>query len=68
MRSVGLVPAELTGVAFDDNVLRTTPGLYPDPLYPLEDGVIAFPGQWRSVWGTGRLPRGGLAGKDGVGL
>ena len=68
VRSVGLVPAELTGVAFDDNVLRTTPGLYPDPLYPLEDGVIAFPGQWRSVWVTVRLPRRGLAGKYGIGL
>ena len=68
VRSVGLVPAELTGVAFDDNVLRTTPGLYPDPLYPLEDGVIAFPGQWRSVWITLRLPRRGLAGKQRIGL
>ena len=45
VRSVGLVPSELPGHAFDDNVLRTTPGLYPDPLYPLTDGLMAFPGQ-----------------------
>lgn len=57
VRSVGLAPSEFPGSAFDDNVLRTTPGLYPDPLYPLADGLMAFPGQWRSVWITVRVPR-----------
>jgi hypothetical protein len=52
VRSVGLVPSEMPCYRnHDDYVLRTTPGLYPDPLYPLEDaGVTALPGQWRSVW------------------
>ncbi|MEH7273649.1 DUF4091 domain-containing protein [Neobacillus vireti] len=53
VRSVGLVPSELPCVEDqDDIVLRKTPGLYPDPLNPLEDaeGVTAFPGQWRSIW------------------
>jgi len=68
VRSVGLTPAELVGVAFDDDVLRTTPGLYPDPLYPIEEGVIAFPGQWRAVWVTVRLPRRGLSGRYRIGL
>ncbi|WP_419955234.1 glycoside hydrolase domain-containing protein [Neobacillus niacini] len=53
VRSVGLVPSELPCVHDqDDIVLRKTPGLYPDPLYPLEEteGITAFPGQWRSIW------------------
>ena len=33
---VGLVPSELTGYGDgDDFLLRTAPGLYPDPLYPV---------------------------------
>lgn len=81
LRTVGLVPCELPWRdEHDSNVLRTTPGLYPDPLYPAElpaddrtvgertaaalcgahlpepagatAGVVAFPGQWRSVWVT----------------
>lgn len=58
VRSVGLVPSELPcRDDHDEFVLRTTPGLYPDPLYPLdpEKGVVAFPGQWRSLWVTVEL-------------
>ncbi|MDQ6419690.1 DUF4091 domain-containing protein [Paenibacillus sp. LHD-117] len=53
VRSVGLVPSELPAYHdHDEHVLRATPGLYPDPLYPLTeiDGVTALPGQWRSLW------------------
>ncbi|WP_240941439.1 DUF4091 domain-containing protein [Paenibacillus sp. HB172176] len=54
VRSVGLVPSELPCYSeHDDNVLRTSPGLYPDPLYPPEEQqAIAIPGQWRAVWVT----------------
>lgn len=54
VRSVGLAPSELPWRdGHDDDVLRTTPGLYPDPLYPIgEDGIVAFPEQWRAVWIT----------------
>lgn len=54
IRTVGLVPSELPVYPdHDENVIRTTPGLYPDPLYPISnEGVIAFPNQWRSVWVT----------------
>ncbi len=53
-RSVGLVPSELPCYSeHDDNVLRVMPGLYPDPLYPIEDAPLAaLPHQWRSVWVT----------------
>lgn len=56
VRSVGLAPSELPGSNFDDDVLRTTPGLYPDPLVPLGERLPAPPGQWRSVWVTVRVP------------
>ncbi|SFB56509.1 protein of unknown function [Cohnella sp. OV330] len=55
VRAVGLVPSELPcREDHDDDVLRTTPGLYPDPLYPPRDGIgfAALPGQWRSLWVT----------------
>jgi hypothetical protein len=55
VRRAGLVPSELPCNAdHDEYVLRTTPGLYPDPLFPIDpdEGVVAFPGQWRSVWIT----------------
>ncbi|NYE03429.1 hypothetical protein F4694_000148 [Bacillus niacini] len=55
VRSVGLVPSELPCYHdHDDLILKSTPGLYPDPLYPIhaKDGLIAFPEQWRSVWIT----------------
>lgn len=58
---VGLVPSELPcNEGHDEHVLRTTPGLYPDPLYPVTpeqtvESFTAFPGQWRSVWVTVQL-------------
>ncbi|HBN82600.1 MAG TPA: hypothetical protein DDZ89_02050, partial [Clostridiales bacterium] len=54
LRTVELVPVEMP-VYFDhdDNVLRATPGLYPDLLKPLcADGLALLPGQWRSLWVT----------------
>ncbi|MCQ6563225.1 DUF4091 domain-containing protein [Paenibacillus mendelii] len=53
IRSVGLAPSEFPIYGnHDDNLLRTTPGLYPDPLFPLpaSGDVAALPFQWRAVW------------------
>ncbi|CAG7595265.1 hypothetical protein PAESOLCIP111_00032 [Paenibacillus solanacearum] len=53
VRTVGLAPSELPCFHdYDEHVLRTTPGLYPDPLYPYDavEGIAGIPGQWRSVW------------------
>ncbi|RHP36208.1 DUF4091 domain-containing protein [Lachnotalea sp. AF33-28] len=66
VRQVGLVPSQLPNYPDgDDFVLRKTPGLYPDPLYPVDvirEGVedvdlsaevlTLIPGQWRSLWIT----------------
>ena len=56
IREVGLAPCEFPGAHFDDHVLRTTPGLYPDPLYPLVREVDAPPNQWRAAWIQVRVP------------
>ncbi|MFX3632553.1 MAG: DUF4091 domain-containing protein [Candidatus Pristimantibacillus sp.] len=52
VRSVGLVPSEMPCFKNpDSDVLRTTPGLYPDPLYELDQqSITSIPEQWRSVW------------------
>lgn len=57
VRSVGLAPSELACYHdHDHRVLRSTPGLYPDPLFPLDDDGLTFlPEQWRSVWVTVNL-------------
>lgn len=54
IRSVGLIPSEMPCYGdHDDNILRTTPGLYPDSLLPINDeGITLLPKQWRSLWVT----------------
>jgi len=54
VRKVELVPSEMPCYAdHDDNILRDTPGLYPDLLRPLDaEGLAFLPGQWRSIWVT----------------
>lgn len=58
VRTVGLAPSEFPCYHdCDSHILRATPGLYPDPLYPIDpaDGITALPGQWRSLWITVNL-------------
>lgn len=52
VRSIGLVPSEFPCFAdHDADVLRSTPGLYPDPLYDIgQQKVTSLPRQWRSLW------------------
>ncbi|WP_029192384.1 DUF4091 domain-containing protein [Paenibacillus harenae] len=55
VRQAGLVPSELPVYGDHDGIiLRSAPGLFPDPLYPVRKGagVTAFPGQWRAIWIT----------------
>lgn len=64
IRSVGLVPSELPCYHdHDDLILRSTPGLYPDPLYLVTEGLIGFPEQWRSIWVTVDLQGNMIAGE-----
>lgn len=55
VRRVGVAPSELPVFPdHDEHVLRSTPGLYPDPLYPVaeDETLAALPGQWRAIWIT----------------
>ncbi|UVI30756.1 DUF4091 domain-containing protein [Paenibacillus spongiae] len=65
VRSVGLAPSEFPIYGnHDGNLLRSTPGLYPDPLFPLDaiGELVAPPQQWRAVWVTARLHQNAAAG------
>src|SRR5699024_2314240 len=57
VRAIGLAPSDFPMYQkHDEHVLRTTPGLYPDPLYPInQEGVTGLPNQWRSAWISVRL-------------
>lgn len=66
IRQVGLVPSEYPNHEMNDGyVLRTAPGLYPDPLYSTEDrpSIVGIPGQWRSIWITIHTSASTIAGK-----
>src|SRR5699024_3447142 len=54
VKVVGLVPSEFPIYKdHDEHVLRNTPGLYPDPLHPIEEAELVAPSnQWRSIWIT----------------
>ncbi|HZG83642.1 DUF4091 domain-containing protein [Paenibacillus sp.] len=66
VRRVGLVPSHYPVRDHHDGyVLRTAPGLYPDPLYPLEEqeDVTAVGGQWHALWIDVELREDSPAGK-----
>lgn len=65
IRTVGLAPSELPCYNDpDDYILRSTPGLYPDPLFVIDskEGIYAFPNQWRSLWITVEIAEDALVG------
>lgn len=53
-RKVELIPSEMPCyIDHDDNVLRNSPGLYPDALVKINnEGITLLPRQWRSIWIT----------------
>lgn len=58
------VPAEEPGDSPD--LLRTTPGLYPDPLLPIDKKIKVAPRQWRTAWVTARVADDEPAGKKTI--
>lgn len=63
IRKVTHVPSLLpAGVTSPGYVLRTTPGLYPDPLTPAGNTVRTLPRQWHALWLTLRVPEDSAAG------
>jgi hypothetical protein len=54
VRKIQLIPSEMPCYGdHDDNILRGTPGLYPDALIMMDsEGLTLLPRQWRSIWIT----------------
>lgn len=64
IRRIDYVPSMLPGYtdAMDDDYIRKTPGLFPDPLHPIKDGKIELSNkQTRGFWVTVE-PRGEIVG------
>lgn len=57
IREVALAPSEFAASDETPAVLRTTPGLYPDPLLPMNEPIRLPPNQWRSLWITVRTSK-----------
>lgn len=57
IRETALAPCEVPADESGDtpDLLRSTPGLYPDPLMPVDEKIITVPEQWRTVWLTVRV-------------
>lgn len=58
LRSVGNVPSELPAYeGHDEFYERTQPGLFPDVLFPVENGCLSVKRQgWYSLWVTVEIP------------
>ena len=57
VREVEYVPLLLpAGISQPEHVLRTTSGLYPDPLSAVSNSARALPRQWHALWLTVRIP------------
>lgn len=68
---VGQVPCAMPAYpsAVDENYLTTRPGLFPDPLLPLEEGRVEASAFLPTVlWVNGRVPQGYPAGRYPVTL
>ena len=63
---VGNVPGELTAYPNekDEHYITTEPGIFPDPLYPVEnDNLDVVPGLWHALWIEVNVPAGCAAGE-----
>lgn len=63
---VGNVPAELAAYPErnDGNYISKKAGLFPDPLYPLENGSVSVAmGLWRALWVSVEIPESVAAGE-----
>ncbi len=59
VRKVELVPVRFCGRMFDDDMISSSPGLYPDYLAPLDNGGKDLPlmlKQYRAAWFTVDIP------------
>ena len=57
IRETGLVPCTIPAMREDPFILTSLPGLFPDPLLPMENEWISLsPCNWHSFWVSVRIP------------
>ncbi len=56
IREVGLIPCVMPAMPDDDFVLTHEPGLFPDPLLPIDAYVRAIRNNWAALWVTVTIP------------
>jgi hypothetical protein len=68
IRETALVPCEVPADEPGEkpDLLRTTPGLYPDPLMPIDQKIKVVQKQWRTIWVTVRIKENEEAGKKTI--
>ena len=65
VRETGLVPCTIPAMREDPFVLTSLPGLFPDPLLPIENGWIYLsPYNWHSFWISVRIPEDAAPGEE----
>lgn len=68
IRRVGLVPCLMPANREDEYAFATRPGIFPDPLLPLEGPWFGSPDLWNALWITCRIPADASAGVHKVKL
>ncbi|MDD5597638.1 MAG: DUF4091 domain-containing protein [Victivallaceae bacterium] len=68
IRETALAPCELPAEeqSEEPDLLRTVPGLYPDPLLPISGKIKIPPDQWRTVWITLRVAADEATGRKNI--
>ena len=56
IREVGLVPCELPAMPDDPDILSCEPGIYPDPLYPVNGLFKISRRNWYALWVSVSIP------------
>ena len=66
LRSTELAPVKFTGYLFDDDMVGTKPGLYPDILNEYKGEFRLAHNQWRTIWVTVDIPKNCKPGKYAI--
>ncbi len=63
IRHVVSTPSTISQFTYEENMLRTSPGLYPDLLQEFDEYIRLPHNQWQALWVTVRIPENCPVGK-----
>lgn len=66
IRTMELAPVKFTGYNFDDDMVGTKPGLYPDILNEYKGKIRFAQNQWRTMWISVDIPKNCKPGKYAI--